>query len=268
MTPNDSRPIGVFDSGAGGLTVLKELLHHFPRESFIYLGDTARLPYGSKSPETIQKYSQQVMAHLQTMDVKAIVIACNSASTIYRNKTHFKSVPIYNVITPGAEKAVHVSENMNIGVVGTNATINSQAYTKAITMLTPAAKVFSVACPLWVPLAEEGWREDPITNLIVYRYLEPLISQGIDTLILGCTHYSLLKTAIKKVTTHKIALIDSGQAICHWIKKDMDRQTLHPNQQGAQGVEIHLTDISPQFCHLARHLLGEEFSENILPIDL
>ena len=268
MSKSDHRPIGVFDSGAGGLTVLKELLKHFPQESFTYLGDTARLPYGSKSPETITRYSQQIMRKLKEMDVKAIVIACNSASTVCKNQAQFEGLPVYNVITPGAQQAIANSENMRIGVVGTNATINSQAYTKAIMGLTPAAQVFSQACPLWVPLAEEGWQDDPITNLIVYRYLQPLLQENIDTLILGCTHYSLLIESISKATEGKITLVDSGQAICHWLEQDISSGRVDSNQEKETSVQIHLTDTNPQFQGLAEKLLGSHHCQEISHIDL
>lgn len=268
MSKYDPRPIGVFDSGAGGLTVLKELIEDFPGESFVYLGDTARLPYGNKSPETIKKYSQQIMRHLKEMDVKAIVIACNSASTVCKNQKQFEGLPVYNVITPGAQQAIASSENMRIGVVGTNATITSQAYTKAIIGLTPSAQVFSQACPLWVPLAEEGWQDDPITNLIVYRYLQPLLSEEIDTLILGCTHYSLLIESIKKATEGRIILVDSGQAICQWLQEDLEQGKLQPSEPKEQRVDLYLTDINPQFENLVKRLLGEKHSQEILHVDL
>ncbi|MGZ5279028.1 MAG: glutamate racemase [Pseudobdellovibrionaceae bacterium] len=182
--------IGVFDSGVGGLTVLKELAAHFPNEEFLYLGDTARLPYGTKSPETIRQYSEQILNFLTARKVDALIIACNTASSQVPEK-EWLSLPVFNVIEPGAEFAVASSENKHIGVLGTRALVASGAYQKEILKLSPDAQVFAQSCPLFVPLAEEGWLEDPITNLIAYRYLHPLLESKIDTLILGCTHYPL-----------------------------------------------------------------------------
>jgi glutamate racemase len=198
MTISDSRPIGVFDSGIGGLTVLKELAHQFPHENFLYLGDTARLPYGSKSPQTIRKYSEQNIHFLQKQNVKAIVIACNTASSQVPEKELLET-PIYNVIEPGSLRALQLSNSKKIGLVATRATVQSQAYTKRIHSLEPKAEVFAQAAPLFVPLAEEGWDSDPITNLIVFRYLKPLLDENIDTLILGCTHYPLVKEKIESI---------------------------------------------------------------------
>lgn len=247
----DKRPIGVFDSGIGGLTVLKELCHHFPFEEFIYLGDTARLPYGSKSPETIRQYSLQNMKTLAQQDVKALVIACNSASTQYR-ESHFEQIPVYNVIAPGAQKALQVSQSRRIGVLGTRATVQSQAYAQEVFALDDKAQVFSQACPLFVPLAEEGWDNDPITNLIVYRYLEPLLRNNIDTLILGCTHYPLLKSSIYRVTGSAIELVDSGEAIAEWMKLDIAQGKLQMNSNDHQGsVQVWTTDSSDHFNRLA-----------------
>lgn len=219
MAKVDPRPIGVFDSGIGGLTVLKELALQFPHESFLYLGDTARLPYGSKSAHTIRKYSEQNIAFLKKQDVKAIVIACNTASTQVP-ESEFDGLPVYNVISPGSQRALEVSSSKRIGVLGTRATINSQAYTTRIKELDPQAQVFDQACPLFVPLAEEGWDSDPVTNLIVFRYLSQLLQHHIDTLILGCTHYPILKNSIARVTGSSIELVDSGEAIARWLERD------------------------------------------------
>lgn len=251
---HDDRSIGVFDSGVGGLTVLKELLTHFPDESFIYVGDTARLPYGSKSPNTIRRYSEQIIAYLKKAHVKAVVIACNTASTQVSENQLF-DLPIYNVITPGARKAVLQSHSHKIGVLGTKATINSQAYKKKILELSPQAEVFHQACPLFVPLAEEALDGDPITNLIAYRYIQPLMNHNIDTLILGCTHYPLLKTSIAKVTGPSVELVDSGEAICEWIKEDFKKNRLLPSATKERNVTLLSTDHSEQFSIIAKNIL-------------
>lgn len=268
MTISDSRPIGVFDSGIGGLTVLKELAHQFPHENFLYLGDTARLPYGSKSPQTIRKYSEQNIHFLQKQNVKAIVIACNTASSQVTEK-EFAGLPIYNVIEPGALRALELSESGRIGVLGTRATINSKAYTKKILELGPKAQVFDQACPLFVPLAEEGWDGDPVTNLIVFRYLSPLLTQQIDTLILGCTHYPILKNSIARVTGASIELVDSGEAIARWLEKDFNNSRLAKNNAAEpRTIEIMTTDSSHHFNEMALRILKPIKADGFRVVDL
>lgn len=256
-TTFDSRPIGVFDSGIGGLTVLKELLKNFPEENFIYLGDTARLPYGTKSAETVRRYSEQNMKYLVSRDVKAIVVACNTASTqIFENE--FQGRPVYNVIDPGSALAVQKSENKIIGVLGTRATVRANTYEKKMKAIDPSIKIFSTACPLFVPLAEEGWHDDPITNLIAYRYLNELKTKNPDTVILGCTHYPLLKIAIQKVFGNHTHLIDSGEAICRLMEKDFQNQILKYSQPDKkQLLSVGLTDFGPHFEDLCEKLLSD-----------
>lgn len=246
--------IGVFDSGVGGLTVLKELALHFKNTHFIYLGDTARLPYGTKSPETIRAYSEQILNFLWAKKVDALVIACNTASSQVQEKT-WKSVPVFNVIEPGARLAVASSRENRIGVLGTRALIGSHAYTQAIQKLSSKVEVFTQACPLFVPLAEEGWTDDPITNLIAYRYLQPLIAAKIDTLILGCTHYPLLKSAIQKVCGHSVQLIDSGKAIAEEIEIYFNQHGINFSQSPPGKVDLLVTDISTHTRDLAQQIL-------------
>lgn len=268
MLAMDTRPIGVFDSGIGGLTVLKELALQFPQENFLYLGDTARLPYGSKSPQTIRKYSEQNIHFLEKQNVKAIVIACNTASSQLTEK-EFAGLPIYNVIEPGSQRALELSETGKIGVLGTRATINSKAYTKKILELSPAAKVFDQACPLFVPLAEEGWDGDPVTNLIVFRYLSPLLQNQIDTLILGCTHYPILKNSIARVTGSSIELVDSGEAIARWLQKDFTSGRINKNTSAApRSIEILTTDASAHFNEMALRILKPIKADNFRVVDL
>lgn len=251
----DPRPIGVFDSGIGGLTVLKELLYHFPQESFVYLGDTARLPYGSKSADTIRKYSEQNLKFLLSQNVKALVIACNSASTQMR-EDHYQNIPLYNVILPGAEEALRKSSSLRIGVLGTRATVASGAYEEQIKNLNPQAQVFSQSCPLFVPLAEEAWIDDPITNLIVYRYVQVVLQHRVDTLVLGCTHYPILKNAIARVAGSDVQLVDSGEAIALKLQNDfaIGRMGRSPSTVGHK--KILTTDSSEHFNQLARRLLS------------
>lgn len=267
MPVHDARPIGVFDSGIGGLTVLRELAHQFPHESFLYLGDTARLPYGSKSPQTIRKYSEQNIEFLKKQDVKAIVIACNTASTQVK-ESDFSGLPVYNVISPGSERALQLSHTKRIGVLGTRATINSQAYTHKIHELHADARVFDQACPLFVPLAEEGWDSDPVTNLIVFRYLNPLLQNNIDTLILGCTHYPILKNSISRVTGSSIELVDSGEAIALWLKKDMENGRLQSAEQKSRRIDILTTDYSAHFNEIAARILKPIHPDDVRVVDL
>lgn len=253
MKSNGSLPIGVFDSGIGGITVLKSLAEHFPQESFLYLGDTARLPYGSKSRDTIYKYSSQNIDYLIGLGVKAIVIACNSASSHYHHN-NINGNPIYNVIEPGARSAISVSENKKIGVLGTRATIQSHAYATHLRALDQDVSVESVACPLFVPLAEEGLDNDPITNLIAYRYLQPLLKAQVDTVILGCTHYPILKSSIQRVLGNSINLVDSGAALCTDLERDFRAEKIE-RSHSPQKISIMTTDSNEHFQMIASQIL-------------
>jgi glutamate racemase len=265
---HDDRPIGVFDSGVGGLTVLKVLAERFPQESFLYLGDTARLPYGSKSANTIRRYSEQNVHFLLKQGVKAVVIACNSASSQFP-ETLYEELPIYNVIHPGSRQALRLSQNKRIGILGTRATVKSAAYATELKRLDNDVEVFSQACPLFVPLAEEGWDEDPITNLVVYRYVQPITQHGIDTLVLGCTHYPILKKAIEKVTGHGIALVDSGEAIAEQMTTDFANGQLHAQAPGSsQVIRVLTTDSSDHFTALARRILSPVQAHEFSVVDI
>ena len=265
---NDPRPIGVFDSGIGGLTVLKELALQFPGENFIYLGDTARLPYGSKSAGTIRKYSEQNISFLKKQNVKAVVIACNSASSQVPEH-ELEDLPIYNVIEPGSKRALTISQTKRIGVLGTRATIASQAYTKKLQELDPATHVFDQACPLFVPLAEEGWDSDPVTNLIVFRYLSQVMQNNIDTLVLGCTHYPILKNSISRVTGSTIELVDSGEAIAQWLAHDFKSGKLvFKTDTTPRRIEILTTDNSAHFTELSLKILKPLMADEFRNVDI
>ncbi len=252
-----NRAIGVFDSGIGGITVLKELLRQLPNENFIYLGDTARLPYGSKSADTVRKYSLQNMDFLISRNVKALIVACNTASTQVLENT-FRNIPVYNVIDPGAKKAAAATENSKIGVLATRATIAAGTYSEKIKNFQPAAEVLTQACPLFVSLAEEGWHDDPITNLIAYRYLQNLKAADVDTVVLGCTHYPLLKTAIAKVFGKNVKLIDSGEELAQQLGADLEANVLLKNTNPEPKLlTICLTDSAPHFENLSLRLLSE-----------
>ena len=258
--------IGVFDSGLGGLTVLKVLRDHFPNESFIYLGDTARLPYGSKSPDTIHRYAKQNIDFLSHLKIKAVVVACNSASAALRSQPLIAPpVPILEVILPGSEAALSATSTGRIGVVGTYATVAQSAYVKCLQSLSPDIKVFQQACPLLVPLVEEGWIDDPLTSLVVNRYVALLIQHQIDTLILGCTHYPVLKTTFEKVVGRDVQLIDSGEAIASRLHAAMASGHVAPSNSKQGSFEIYTTDKTARFAEIAAYLLGEQ---NIPPVEV
>ncbi|HEX4923571.1 MAG TPA: glutamate racemase [Bdellovibrionales bacterium] len=247
--------IGVFDSGIGGLTVLKELARAFPGENFLYFGDTARLPYGTKSPETIRAYSEQIMNRLAQKRVKAIVIACNTASSQVP-ENNWQGIPVYNVIGPGAYAAARSTARKSIGVLGTRATIESGVYVQAIHAFAPDAKVFTQACPMFVPLAEEGWIDDPVTDAVVARYLGLLLKNSVDTVVLGCTHYPLLKEAIRKFAGPSVALIDSGIAIAEFLEKDMNGKRILRNPSSKRAIQIEMSDLSPHTEARIRSILS------------
>lgn len=273
---SDPRPIGFFDSGLGGLTVLKAVRQSFPHENLVYLGDTARLPYGTKSSETIRRYTEQSVLALLRSNVKAIVVACNSASTAILDAAapggrKFESpVPIYNVIDPGSDVALLASTTKRIGVLGTRATVQSNAYAKTIRSRDPSATVFQHAAPLLVPLVEEGWENDPLTNLVIYRYVAPLLAQSIDTLILGCTHYPVLRTGIARVVGSGVQLVDSADAIGEILKRDFANGTISAQSASAKPGELVLfaTDSSPAMDLTARRLMGDENLPSFQSCDL
>ncbi len=202
-------PIGVFDSGVGGLTVAREIMRQVPEEQIVYFGDTARVPYGSKSRDTVIRYSRQIIRFLRTQQVKAVVVACNTASALALPTLQPElDIPVIGVVTPGARAAVKATHNGKIGVIATESTIASGLYTQVIADLAPDARVYGQACPLFVPLVEEGWTEDPVTEEVARRYLEPLLTTGIDTLVMGCTHYPLLRGLLCRVLGEQVQLIN------------------------------------------------------------
>ena len=224
---SDSRPIGIFDSGVGGLTVVGEMQRILPNEDLIYFGDTARVPYGTKSKETITKFSIENVEFLMEHDVKLVVVACNTASSLSLDflKRCFK-VPVIGVIEPGAREAVSVTHNNRIGVIGTHATVSSGAYGKAIAKIGPRCSVFTQACPLFVPLVEEGWADKDVTKRVAQIYLHPLKNKSVDTLILGCTHYPILKKILKKVMGKNVVLVDSAREVANDAKDILNASEL------------------------------------------
>ncbi|MGA1277802.1 MAG: glutamate racemase [Candidatus Kapaibacteriota bacterium] len=260
------QPIGVFDSGVGGLTVLRHLMHTMSKEEFVYLGDTARVPYGNKSPETIRHYTRQCVNFLLGFDVKAIVIACNTASALALDLARELSpVPVIGMIHPAAATAVNDSQNGKIGIIGTRATIGSHAYEIAIGEYAASMKkdveVFSKACPLFVPLAEEDFGEHPASELIAQEYLQEFLDKKIDTLVLGCTHYPLLKDLILR-TLPGISLVDCGESATNELSTilNIKRQSI---MDEIPSVRLFTTDTAQSFSSIAKRCIGLNLPEPI-----
>lgn len=259
---SDSRPIGVFDSGIGGLTVVKALRDVLPNENILYLGDTARVPYGPKSPETVQRYAVELAETLMQKNAKALVVACNTVSSVALPLLTRKfSAPVIGVIEPGARAALRATRNRHIGVIGTRATIRSGAYEKALRAADDNVQVSSRACPLLVPLIEEGLLDDDVTDRMIMRYLEPMLADGIDTLVLGCTHYPLLTGAIARALKSQVMLVDSAQNCARAVEETLDRQSLRAAPPTRGELHVALTDAADNFLNVARDALQLHFGE-------
>lgn len=253
-----NQPIGIFDSGLGGLTVLKVLAQKFPSESFCYLGDIARLPYGNKSPETIRKYGLQILEFLKDQKVKALIIACNSASTVFLGEKEYEGIPLLNVIEPGSAAALKVSQDKKIGVLGTSATIRSHAYETTLKNLEPDCEVYEQACPLLVPLVEEGFVQDPITELVAERYLKTIKEKAISTVILGCTHYPVLRPDLKKVLGPDVQLVESGEVLSEQLEYLFQLKVIDKARPGIREIRVCITDLTDHFERLAVKLMDPE----------
>ena len=256
------KAIGIFDSGVGGLTVLKEIVRSLPQEDTIYLGDTARVPYGTKSPETVIRYSRQITSFLVQRDIKLLVVACNTASAVSLDalKAEF-SLPIVGVIEPGARRAAAVTRNGRVGVIGTEGTIKSSAYAKAIKRINPEIEVLTRACPLFVPLAEEGWVDNEVARLTARTYLEGMKGAGVDTLVLGCTHYPLLKDVIAEVMGDGVQLVDSAAETAHTVAEILrGRGTLRPSAEKGNH-HYYVTDVPAGFIKVGNRFLGGKLEE-------
>lgn len=252
---NDTRPIGVFDSGIGGLTVLKAIHQRAPEETLIYLGDTARVPYGSKSKETVLRYSRNNVTFLRELGVKMVVIACNTASAYALPELVAENtIPIIGVVEGGVDAAVAHTKGV-IGVIGTEATVNSGAYSKAIKSRRPEARVISVACPMFVPLVEEGWTQGDISTAIVRAYLDRFKGQ-VDTLVLGCTHYPLLKEPIALALGPSIALIDSAEQTALKVKETLDQLDAAAPAGTRGGLRFMVTDSPARSKQVGERMLG------------
>jgi len=258
-------PIGVFDSGVGGLTVFKEISDLLPEEKIIYLGDTARVPYGTKSPETVIKYALQDSRFLIDKKAKLIVIACNTASAVSLSALQGElQVPVIGVIEPGARAAVEETSTKRIGVIGTEATVNSGAYTEAIHTFDRSIQVTSLSCPLFVPLSEEGWTSNSIAEETARTYLEHL-KGSVDTLVLGCTHYPLLKEVIQKAVGKDVTLVCSAEETARSVKEELTRMDLF-SQSG--GREFYVSDNPDRFTLVGRKFLGKDGIENVRKITI
>ena len=227
MKIDKQAPIGVFDSGVGGLTVAREIMRNLPNEKIVYFGDTARVPYGTKSKATVLRYSRQIVRFLRTQEVKAIVVACNTATALALDDIEKElDIPIVGVVRPGARVAVETTRNKRIGVIGTEATINSHIYRTYIQNMDPEVSVFGKPCPLFVSLVEEGWIKDPITEAVARRYLAELQEKDIDTLILGCTHYPLLRSMVGRIMGEGVTLVNPAYETAQALKRLLREQGL------------------------------------------
>lgn len=261
MNRENEKPIGMFDSGVGGLTVAREVMRNIPNERLVYFGDTARVPYGSKSKDTILRYSRQIVRFLQSQQVKAIVVACNTASAFALEEIQDEiEIPIIGVVKPGAKVACETTKNNRIGVIGTKGTIASGLYTQFIREINPQAQVVGKACPLFVPLVEENMRKDSITREMAQRYLDSLKEQDIDTLILGCTHYPLLRSVIREIMGENVALVNPAYETALGLKHLLEEKGLMNKR------EISATEKPHRFFVSDAPESFKEFANSILPL--
>lgn len=261
MPSTSDYPIGVFDSGIGGLTVVRALMERLPFENIIYFGDTARVPYGVKSPETITQFAAQITRFLLQKEVKLLIIACNTmAAVAYPAVKDLSPVPVLDVIEAGANKASAATVTKQVGVIGTPATINSNAYARAIHRHDPDIRVFSQACPLFVPLVEEGWWHHPVTRMTAEEYLRPVLAEHIDTLVLGCTHYPVIKPLIQEIVSQDIRLVDSAEAMADITARLLQDIQLANPQQSPPDYRFYVTDVPYHFQTIGEGLLGRTLS--------
>ena len=259
MMKDRTAPVGVFDSGIGGLTVAREIMRQLPNEKIIYFGDTARVPYGSKSKDTVTRYSRQIVRFLRTQQVKAIVVACNTASAYALDEIEKETdIPMVDVVKPGAKTAVETTRNGQIGVIGTEGTIGSGIYSRYIQDMNPDIRVIGKACPLFVPLVEEGLWQDPVTDEIARRYLGELIDIGIDTLILGCTHYPLIRSTVGKIIGKKVALVNPAYETARALKRLLEAEDIQNKEEPGLGEDryrFYVSDAAEKFKRFANSII-------------
>lgn len=262
MECKKTAPIGVFDSGVGGLTVVREMIRQLPNENIVYFGDTARVPYGSKSQNTIIRFSEQIIRFLKKKQVKAIVIACNTASALALEAVRDEfDIPILGVVIPGARAAVEATENLKVGVVGTDATVQSGMYTKIIHGLNPEITVIEKACPLFVPLVEEGFKEHKVTQEIIDYYLDSIKKTDIDAMILGCTHYPLLRSKIRAYMGDEIQIVNPAYETAMDLKKLIEERDMvnGGNKEPHSRYEFYVSDAAEKF---------RNFANTVMPFDI
>ena len=266
----DNRPIGVFDSGLGGLTAIKQLEQVLPNESVVYFGDTGRVPYGSRGEETILRYAKQDMAFLLSQNVKAVLAACGTVSSVARSVGEALSVPYVDVIGPSAQAAAAATRNGRIGVIGTAATIQSDSYRSALLRINHKLEVFPQACPLFVPLVESGFvsPQDEVTRLVAERYLAPIRAAGVDTLILGCTHYPIIAPTIASVMGRGVTLIDSGREAALAMTRTLRQQDLLCQESAQRKAGYFVTDTPENFMNVAELFLGHSVEGRTQRIDI
>jgi glutamate racemase len=250
--------IGIFDSGIGGLTVVKQLIRFLPHEDLIYFGDTARVPYGTKSEKLIRQYAMEDAKFLLQFGIKMLVVGCNSVSATALDLLQEKlSIPVTGVIEPGVTAAVNLSEKKRIGVIGTTATISSKAYDRKIYIRDNKIEVFGQPCPLLVPLVEEGWLEDDITRLTIKKYIDPLLKKDIDVIILGCTHFPVIKSLFQEVVGNKITLIDSGEETAKVVRDTLIHKNIVKVNEDKGQLKVYVSDIPGKFSEIGTRFLGE-----------
>lgn len=263
---SSKKPIGVFDSGLGGLTVVKEVIRQMPNENIVYFGDTGRVPYGTRSYETIKRYAAEDEAFLLKNDVKLIIAACGTVSSVASDDGKKLPVPYFEVVSPAAEAAVNATKNNKIGVLGTSATVKSNSHAKQIIKLLPEAQVTACACSLFVPLVEEGWynADDVIVTETVKRYLKPIIDAECDTVILGCTHFPILASAISSILGKNVTLIDAGVATAAAVKAYLEANNLSNNEVCDGARAFYVSDRPDSFANTAKTLLGKDICEDAI----
>lgn len=266
----NEKPIGVFDSGLGGLTVVRELLRVLPGEDIVYFGDTGRIPYGTRSNETIQKYTRQDVSFLLRQDVKMVIAACGTVSSVAQNVTDTLPVPFTGVTVPAAKAAAVASKNGVIGALGTNATIGSGAYERIIKSVRPTARVVSVAAPMLVQLVENGWTDpgDRVVELTVRRYLKPLLDAGVDTVILGCTHFPLLMPVMREIMGDGVCLIDTGREAAHEARRILRANRLLSDSGAPGKCRYFVSDKVQNFSIVAGTLLGRNIEDSVELMDV
>lgn len=255
-------PVGVFDSGVGGLTVAREITRQLPGESIVYFGDTARVPYGSKSKDTIIRYARQIVRFLKTKEVKAIVVACNTASAFALDTIEAElDIPVIGVVKPGAKSAIENTKNQRIGIIGTEGTINSELYTDYIHGINANITVIGKACPLFCPLVEEGMLHDTVTDEIARRYLDELKEQNIDSLILGCTHYPLLRSTIGKIMGEQVKLINPAYETAISLKQLLENNNIRADMKFGPKYEFYVSDAADKFKNFANSIMPFHIDE-------